>query len=140
MKAKPAGSICKNPFIWLNRIVINIEKRRTGDIRTLVLTGKVLSNAQDKLWHAVQHEVVEEGERQLILDFSGISECDSYGISELLRLHRSIQNIGGKMVLACLNDLLLKVFSITKVDTVFNIAETIPMAMELFPGPDLKPV
>jgi anti-anti-sigma factor len=87
----------------------------------------------------VQHEIVEEGERNLILDFTGISECDSYGISELLRLHRSIQNIGGKMVLACLNDLMVKVFSITKVDTVFHIARTIPQALELFPGVDLKP-
>lgn len=98
-----------------------------------------MSGSHDKLWHAVQHEIVKNGERHLILDFSGISECDSYGISELLRLHRSIQNIGGKMVLACLNELLLKVFSITKVDTVFNIADTVPLALELFPGTDLKP-
>jgi anti-sigma B factor antagonist len=119
--------------------VIDIEQSEERTPRILTLSGKLNSNAQNKLWRAVQHVVVEQGDRALVLDIAGIRECDSYGISELLRLHRSIKNIGGRMVVAGANDLIAKVFSITKVDTVLNLATDLSEAIASFPGSDLEP-
>ena len=119
--------------------MIEIEKSEQRTPRVLTLRGKLSANTQDKLWRSVQEVIVEEGDRALVLDFSEVAECDSYGISELLRLHRSIQNIGGRMVIAAANDLISKVFNITKVDTVLDLASDLSSAISSFPGSDLEP-
>ncbi|MEM0995459.1 MAG: STAS domain-containing protein [Bacteroidota bacterium] len=119
--------------------MIEIKQSERNTPRVLTLNGKLTLMTQDKLWRAVQHIIVEKGDRQLVLEFSEVAECDSYGISELLRLHRSIHNIGGRMVITGLNALLRRVFSITKVDTIFEIAPSLPEAIASFPGSDLKP-
>ncbi|MEM7037812.1 MAG: STAS domain-containing protein [Bacteroidota bacterium] len=107
-----------------------MQTRRVEDVYIIDLLGKLIATTERSFWEVVQQLVVDEGARKLVVNFEKVPECDSYAISELLRVHRSIDNIKGRMVLVEMNDLIQKVFSLTKVDTVFHIAATVDDAIE----------
>lgn len=101
--------------------MIAIDKRMVDGIHILDMSGKLIANSEYVFWDAIQDAVVRDKGRKVLLNFADVAECDSYGISELLRVHRSIDNLRGSMLLYNVNDLIGKVFSITKVDTILTV-------------------
>jgi anti-anti-sigma factor len=102
--------------------MLQIHIRNLDGIQVLDLKGRLLADPDHTLWQAVQSLVVDHGARQLLLNFEAVAVCDSFGISELLRLHASLTNLGGRIVLFGVNDLISKVFQITHVDEVLHLA------------------
>lgn len=103
--------------------MLEISHRNLADVHVLDMVGKFRSNTERVFWNAVQEAVVEKGARNVVLNFQGVLECDSFGISELLRVHNSIANLRGKLYLVNLNDLVRKVLTITKVIDLLTIRE-----------------
>ena len=68
--------------------------------------------------------VIERGKTSLILDLSAVAFIDSTGLSVLLNGLRSVTRAGGRMVLACSNPTVLRLFEITKLDSTFDIRAT----------------
>jgi anti-anti-sigma factor len=118
--------------------MIQIGHRNLEELAILDLNGKLVADMGNQFWQHASETVVEEGRRKLLLNFSGLSQCDSFGISELLKIHQSLQNIGGKLVLFNVPDLIAKVFLITKVDTILNIAADEQAAISFVMGPALS--
>jgi anti-anti-sigma factor len=102
--------------------MLQIHIRNLDGIQVLNLKGRLLADPDHTLWQAVQTLVVDQGARQLLLNFEEVALCDSFGISELLRLHASLTNLGGRLVLFGMNDLISKVFQITHVEEVLHLA------------------
>jgi anti-anti-sigma factor len=102
--------------------MLQIHIRNLDGTQVLDLKGRLLADPDHTLWAAVQSLVVDQGARQLLLNFEAVAVCDSFGISELLRLHASLHNLGGRIVLFSVNELISKVFQITHVDEVLHLA------------------
>ena len=114
--------------------MLTINIRQKENVQVLDLQGKLLADSDFRLWAAVQDLVVEKGARNLLINFSDVSVCDSYGIGELLRLHAALTNMDGKIVLFGVNKLIGKVFDITHVSEVLHIQGTEKEALaSLFP-------
>ncbi len=118
--------------------MINIENRKNGDISILDLQGRLVADIENTFWKYASSEVVDNGARKLLINCAEVSLCDSFGIGEVIKIHNSMENIGGKMVLCNLNELMAKVFEITKVDTVLHIADDEKAAIESFSVPALN--
>lgn len=118
--------------------MIQIKHRQLADLYILDLNGQFRADTEYSFWRAVQTAVVENGARNLILNFSELSQIDSYGISELLRVQKSIHNLEGQLILVGLNDLVRRVFEITKVGELFHIVDTEAAATEHL-RPELHP-
>jgi len=82
-------------------------------------------------WNAVQQAVVEQGARKLLLNFEAVLECDSFGISEILRAQNSMEYMRGNLALCSINDLVRKVLTITKVVDVLTIQPDESTALEV---------
>ena len=119
-------------------VMINIENRKIGDIAVLDLKGRLVADTENIFWKEASSELVENGTRKLILNMAELAICDSFGIGEILKIHNSIENIGGRMMLCELNPLISKVFAITKVDTVLHILKDEKGALEAFAIPALE--
>lgn len=81
----------------------------------------MVSDAGNTFLEAVTPMIVDQGVRRLLLNFSALSQCDSMGISALLRIHSSLGNMGGYLGIYNVNELVSRVFSLTKVDDVLHI-------------------
>ena len=75
---------------------------------------------------------VESGERKFLMDFGESSYIDSTGLGALVSLSRKIREAGGRMRLTGLNEDLRTLFELTKLDTVFDLADTRAAAMSDF--------
>jgi anti-anti-sigma factor len=115
--------------------MITISHRKLAEIAVLDIQGRLIGEAGNQFLATISPQIVELGTRKVILNFRDLSQCDSMGISALLRIHTSLENMGGRMVICQVNDLISKVFALTHIDEVLHIAETEDGALEAFKAP-----
>jgi len=71
------------------------------------------------------------GEKNIVLDLSNCRYCDSSGLSAILVANRLCKNANGTFVLTGLNDAVERLITISQLDTVLNIAETVDDAVAM---------
>ncbi|MFO7669597.1 MAG: STAS domain-containing protein [Bacteroidales bacterium] len=71
------------------------------------------------------------GEKNIILDLGNCRYCDSSGLSAILVANRLCKNAGGTFVLTGLNDAVERLITISQLDTVLNISNSLQEAEAL---------
>jgi anti-sigma B factor antagonist len=69
---------------------------------------------------------------QAAIDFSRTGYIDSSGLGALVSISKRVRESGGELRLAGLNEDLRSLFELTKLDTLFAIAETPQQALASF--------
>lgn len=72
-----------------------------------------------------------EGQRNIILDMSGVKYADSSGLSSLLVGHRLCKNAEGVFILTGINDAVSRLLTISQLDTVITIVPKVEEAIDL---------
>ncbi|MFF9131415.1 STAS domain-containing protein [Streptomyces sp. NPDC014776] len=62
-------------------------------------------------------ELIDQGHHRLILDLSGVGYCDSAGLSALIGIWHGAQAVGGSLTLAAVPDRLMRMLTLTGVDS-----------------------
>lgn len=75
---------------------------------------------------------LEAGDQRFLIDFSRSGYIDSSGLGVLVSLSKKIREAGGSLRLAGLNEDLRTLFELTKLDTLFQIADTRARALSEF--------
>lgn len=99
---------------------------------TLVEVDGELTVGNRERFKQVVLERVAAGERKFLMDFGESSYIDSTGLGALVSLSRKIREAGGQMRLTGLNEDLRTLFELTKLDTVFDLADSRAAAMSDF--------
>lgn len=73
-----------------------------------------------------------DGVKSIIIDLSRTRYCDSSGLSAILVANRLCKNSNGLFVLTGLQEPVKKLISISQLDTILNITNTLAEAIELF--------
>lgn len=105
--------------------------RKQGDVVVVDVEGQLIVGNRQELKQKVLDEV-EKGERKFLIDFAQTGYIDSSGLGVLVSLSKKIREHGGELRLADLNDDLQTLFELTKLDTLFQIADTRERALEGF--------
>ena len=71
------------------------------------------------------------GEKNIILDLSNSRYCDSSGLSAILVANRLCKNAKGAFVLTGLNEAVERLITISQLDTVLNIVESVDEAVKI---------
>lgn len=71
-----------------------------------------------------------EGTINLILNLADTKYVDSSGLSSILVANRLCSNVGGKMVICCVSDHVLKLFKISQLDSVLTILPTVEESVD----------
>jgi anti-anti-sigma factor len=87
---------------------IQVESR--GDRRIVSIKGKITFEHCPMLQSRLD-SVVEDGVREVVIDFREVPFIDSSGVGEVLRLYKRMRENGGKVVLANPNQKLADLFS-----------------------------
>jgi len=77
-------------------------------------------------------KALEGGETKFLIDFSRTGYIDSSGLGVLVSLSKKVREVGGELRLAGLNDDLKALFELTKLDTLFPIADSASAALAAF--------
>lgn len=85
--------------------------------------GQLIVGNRQELKQKVLDEL-ESGERKFLIDFANTGYIDSSGLGVLVSLSKKIREQSGELRLANLNEDLRTLFELTKLDTLFNIADS----------------
>lgn len=96
---------------------------REGDVTVVDVDGQLIVGNRQELKQQVLDEL-EKGERKFLIDFTNTGYIDSSGLGVLVSLSKKIREQGGEMRLASLNSDLRVLFELTKLDTLFRIADS----------------
>jgi anti-sigma B factor antagonist len=91
---------------------------RTGEVLVVAVEGQLVVGNRHEFKQAVL-DAVEQGARQVVVDFTGTAYIDSSGLGVLVSLGKRLRDLGGDLRLAGLNEDLRSLFELTRLDTLF---------------------
>ncbi|MBA3556454.1 MAG: STAS domain-containing protein [Gemmatimonadota bacterium] len=107
------------------------ESRDSTGVVMVQVEGQLIVGNRQELKELVQN-LTDRGERRILIDFSRTGYIDSSGLGALVSISKRIREMGGELRLAGLNEDLRSLFELTKLDTLFAIAETPQQALASF--------
>lgn len=111
-----------------------ITLSEVGDV-TIVkfVDSKIIDKAQiQQFGEELLALVSSENRGALLLNFDGVQFLSSAALGKLIKLDKTIKSAGGKLKLSCIRPEIHEVFSITKLDQMFDIKETEADALAAF--------
>jgi anti-sigma B factor antagonist len=104
-----------------------VHRRDGWDGCIVAVTGEVDMNTapafEEKLLEAIQ-----ENERVVVIDLTATTFIDSTFLSSLVGAERQLRDRDGSLVVVCADPTLRKVFTITGLDRLYTIVETVDEA------------
>lgn len=114
---------------------MQINKRETGSVIIFDLEGEIRrSDVSDVTLHQLVKDQLDEGKRNILLNFEKVDFIDSFGVGEILASYISTHNLGGKLKLAKISKKLYLVFQVTMLTNVLEIFEEEELALNSFSG------
>lgn len=110
---------------------MNINEERLNDVLVCMLEGQIKMDNSPELRKAFDNLVKRE-EKKIILDFSQVSYIDSSGLATLIEMFQRLKKIGGRLRFSNMNQKVMSVFEITRLNEFFEIFQTREMALKDF--------
>jgi anti-sigma B factor antagonist len=110
---------------------MNFEITQEKDVTIVEVTGQLIVGNRQELKDNVL-KLLDGGSRKYLIDFRDTAYIDSSGLGVLVSLSKKIREKGGEMRLSNLNEDLRTLFELTKLDTLFHIADSRDQALEDF--------
>jgi len=102
-----------------------------GDVTVVEVEGQLIVGNRQELKQKVLEDL-DGGARKFVIDFAETGYIDSSGLGVLVSLSKKIREKGGELRLSSLNEDLRTLFELTKLDTLFRIADDKAAALEGF--------
>jgi anti-sigma B factor antagonist len=110
---------------------MGFEVSQNGEVTLVEVEGQLIVGNRQELKQQVL-EQLESGDRKFVIDFAKTGYIDSSGLGVLVSLSKKIREQGGELRLSSLNEDLRTLFELTKLDTLFRIADSKEQALEGF--------
>ena len=103
---------------------LEIYERQMSDVTIFDLSGDITFGEGNVLLRAAIRKALAEGKKKIFLNFERVGYLDSSGIGELVSGFTAINREDGKLKLLNLPPRVYQLLSITRLLTVFDIAES----------------
>jgi len=107
------------------------QQQDASGVTVVRVDGQLIVGNRQELKDLIQ-AAVDRGERRILVDFSGTGYIDSSGLGALVAIAKRVREVGGELRLSGLNEDLRSLFELTKLDTLFSIADTPQQALADF--------
>jgi len=98
-------------------------------VTVIRVEGQLIVGNRQELKTLVQ-DALDRGAHKFLIDCTGTGYIDSSGLGALVTVSKKIREQGGELRIAGLNPDLKSLFELTKLDSLFHIAETPEAALE----------
>jgi anti-sigma B factor antagonist len=109
-------------------IEFSIEDRRVGEAHVVSVTGEVDLFTAPEFKQRVTAPI-GSGVDHVVVDLMETTFIDSSSLGVLIGAHRRLKSRGGRLVVACSEEAIIKTFRITGLDTVFSITDSVEAAL-----------
>ena len=111
-----------------------IDDRRAGeDTHVVAVTGEIDLFTAPEFKQRVMAPIAAGVER-VVVDLMETTFIDSSSLGVLIGAHRRLKTRGGRLIVACSNDTIVKTFRITGLDGVFTLVASVEDALAVRSG------
>jgi anti-sigma B factor antagonist len=107
------------------------QSKDASGVTVVRVDGQLIVGNRQELKDLV-NQALDAGNRKILIDFSRTGYIDSSGLGALVALSKRAREVGGELRLSGLNEDLRSLFELTKLDTLFAIADTPEQALTGF--------
>jgi anti-sigma B factor antagonist len=97
--------------------------------RVIALRGELDIATVSRFQAALDEVVGRDGMRVLVTDLTALTFLDSSGLAAMLSVVRRLDRIGARLVVACANPTVLRLFEVTRTDETLEICRTLEQAL-----------
>lgn len=112
---------------------ISVSQDGTGEVPVVAVSGEVDVYSASALKEKVT-ELLDAGQKSLVVDLTDVSFLDSTGLGALVEARAATNEAGGALPLVCSQERILKLFTITGLDSVFVIRPSLEAALASLDG------
>ncbi len=102
------------------------------EIAVLEPRGSLIGGEETDELKSKAHDLLEQGNRKLVLDLASVTYINSTGIGALVGIHTMYSKSQGKIKLCNMGKGIQNVFVITRLSSVFDVEETRDVAVKNF--------
>ncbi|MEU0004246.1 STAS domain-containing protein [Streptomyces sp. NPDC006314] len=113
--------------------VPSVERTRSGRCLLARFSGE-MDWVTGPMFRTEFLNLLDSGDRFIVLDLSGVPFCDSAGLNALLAARRRAVEIGTTLVLACVREQPRQLLKITCVEEILDVYDTAAEAKEALDG------
>lgn len=110
---------------------MTLSEEKNGKVFVLGLSGKVDVEGAQMFVKRIM-EILDGGERYIMLDFTDVAYLDSSGLHALILVAKRLASSGGHLILAGMNDHVQKVLTISGLASYFTLQPTKADALASF--------
>ena len=112
---------------------MQLEQRMAGDVAIISVDGDItLNKGGDVLLKDKVQSLIQQGNKNIIIDLSGVSYVDSAGLGQLVQAYATTKNKGGALKLVNVTKRLKDLLVVTKLLTVFDTFDDEKAALSSF--------
>lgn len=110
------------------------NSRQVEDITILDVSGRITLGEGNVMLREIIRGLADNGVKKVVLNLAEVNYIDSSGVGELVKTHTTIQNKGGHLKLANLNNRVRDLLEMTRLSAVFDIHKDEAGALKSFDG------
>jgi anti-sigma B factor antagonist len=112
---------------------MQLEQRTVGNVTVVKVVGDItLNRGGDVLLKDKVQSLLQQGQKNLLVDLSDVSYVDSAGLGELVQAYATTKNRGGSLKLLNVTKRLRDLLVVTKLLTVFETFDNESTALASF--------
>ena len=108
------------------------SKRQAGDVTIVDLTGRIALGEESAALRNLVMDLISQGHMKILLNMAGVDYVDSSGLGALVSSVTSVRKAGGEMKLVNLSEKVDDLMEVTRLYTVFDIADNEEAALASF--------
>jgi len=94
------------------------------DYTTIAIEGLFIGGEEANNLFDVVQEKIKNGTKKIIFDLEKVNYIGSMAIGILIKINDSLTDVSGRIALCCMNQTILEVLKITKVDLMLSIFDS----------------
>ncbi len=111
---------------------MNITEKKINDVVILNLDGNLMGGPEAVSLNETINRFLDEGVYKLVINLEKVNRINSSGLGILIKVFTTFKNNGGELKLTNVNEKILNLFKMTRLDTILNVYESVDSALNSF--------
>ena len=111
---------------------ITTSTRQVGGVTIVDISGRIELGEESAAVRNLVGDLLSEGNTKILLNLAGVEYIDSSGLGALVSAYTSVRKQGGELKLLNLTDKVSDIMEVTKLYTIFDIANDEATAVKSF--------
>jgi anti-sigma B factor antagonist len=109
-----------------------VNAHKVGSVIVMELEGNIIGSPESVEINQNLARYIEEGSLKFVVDLSKVKIMNSSGLGILIAGLTAIKKSNGSLKVAGANDHIQQLFKVTKLDSVFELSDTLEIALKNF--------